>query len=317
MNLRPDFTELIFQKLFNGFSGNVYANEGQGKTQLIDDLIIKTSDSAKIVRINMKSYFDSYAGFMRDIGNQIGIATSQATDEIGVLFTRHIQESTGKTFLIFDDFDRLFQPGIDPKFNVDFVNYLNSLRNNRQVGLLLFTQKSISTQGLYFNGKLDSGSKIEAERITMPPLSMSQIETALLAKSSYNNDLHQFLKKKKNQHILNLYVSAVYKNKYPYSFLNFIIGKIDKDISEVTDVEQCLTNWQQTFEKEGRASTSKQIQRFSKGVNSLRFHTNELFTSFKILQNVNRKWVIIISIIAGIGAAIFGYWEKIVNFLNF
>ena len=174
--LRETFTQNICQDLMNGYSLNVYSPPGHGLSRLVQDIAHSQKAAAKIVRINSKSYTDSYAGFVNDLAGQLGVTPDQES-QIEQLITRYLLENDQQILLLLENFDALFVPNIDAAYDATFVNYLNSLYNRDHIGVLLTTRKKISKEAIYFGGKLDSGSKIDLHnREALPRLNTEQIK---------------------------------------------------------------------------------------------------------------------------------------------
>lgn len=317
--LRETFTQNICDDLRKGFSLNVYSKPGNGLSRLVHDIANTQKAETKIIRINMKSYMDSHAGFMNDLAGQLNIPVD-IEKQIETLISRWLLENNQKILLLLENFDALFAPGIDAQYDTSFVNYLNSLRNRDNIGLLLTTRKKISKEAIYFGGKLDSGSKIdlhEREELPRLRLAMQQIEAELLRRAEHNVPLQNYLKR--NVAHKNLCIGAIYKHPQPYDFLSMVASKLENsnnNSKKITEFEKILTQWQKEFTRSDRAAVGVRISKWKRLVAYINFHTNELFGTYTILQKVKVKWVIIVSGIVALGFSLYRYSEKILAWFN-
>lgn len=317
-SLRDTFTQNICQKLMDGFSLNVYCEkQGQGLSRLVQDIAQAKKEDARIARINMKSYTSSYSGFISDLAGQLKVGGNEAL-EMETLIGRFLETHPRKVLLLLENFDALFVPGIDAKYDIQFVNYLNSLRNKDNVGLLLTTRKKISTEAIYFEGKLGSGSMIDlSDRVELLRLTLPQIEEELYRLAANNSTLQNYLRK--NAALKNLFVGAIDKHPQCYHFLGFVYSKLENLSSpekNVQEIERLISQWQKEYQKGNHIAFGKHISKWKKGVNYVSFHTNEIFGMHNALQKVKAKWLIIGGSLIAVGYTLYQYGEKIMAWFN-
>ena len=164
--LRPFFTEQIANYLAAGRSVNVYGKEGHGLGRLIEDLGRCCPEGVKFIPISMKSYADSYDGFIQALCDALHIREQDHLD-LRTVLNRYLDSHKNYIWLCLEEFNRLSERKMDNKkvdakgYDLNFLNYLNSLNNNQRVALLLTSQREINTQELSIGGQRVRGSRLD------------------------------------------------------------------------------------------------------------------------------------------------------------
>ena len=122
--LRPQFTTNLIKTLQQGTSINLIAPPGQGRRRLLEELKNTRLDNTQILLVNMKSYKDNYAEFLRECWQQLGKKGESPSDLAHLI--KLLEETKKKYILLFYHFDDLLNNArLDPKFNLKFFNNLN------------------------------------------------------------------------------------------------------------------------------------------------------------------------------------------------
>jgi hypothetical protein len=117
-DLRPIFTQTLIQRLQQGYSINLIAQDGQGRRRLVQD-IQNTRLKEKVILIDMKPYKECYDLFIQAVSQRLEITGEQPTD-FGQLLARLNDDD--RIIMILHHFDELLDNfRIDNKFNIDFL----------------------------------------------------------------------------------------------------------------------------------------------------------------------------------------------------
>lgn len=180
--LRPAFTEKVIAWLNTCKSINVFGAEGQGVQRLTEDIALGCPPAVKYIRLSMRSYADSHAGFLQALADALGLEKTNDAD-IRLLINNYLSTNKQNIWLCLEHFDRLADKQVDDKrvdtqgYDIHFLNYLNSLHNNPRISLLICSRLEIRAQELYIGGKTVHGSKLEfSERVSLPGLTITEIE---------------------------------------------------------------------------------------------------------------------------------------------
>lgn len=183
--LRPAFTEKVIAWLNTGKSINVFGAEGQGIQRLTEDIAMGCPPAVKYIRLSMRSYADSHAGFLQALADALGLEKTNDAD-IRLLINNYLRTNEQNIWLCLEHFDRLADKQVDDKrvdtqgYDIHFLNYLNSLRNIPRISLLICSRRELRAQELYIGGETVHGSKLEfSEKVPLSTLTFAEIEAFL------------------------------------------------------------------------------------------------------------------------------------------
>jgi ATPase family associated with various cellular activities (AAA) len=238
--LRPTFTANVIKLLNEGFSLNIIGSPGTGRTRLLEDISTCCRQSMHMVVVNMKSYKNSYGGFMGDLCAQCDFIRSHPRN-LGE-FVKTLDASEGKTFVCFDNFDALLESyQIDRKYNEDFYNTLNSIKHNPKVSLLCVTEVHYNKPVIFINGKFET-SILELRAIELPRLSLEEIRGEV-SRDIINNNLSL------SDEDRTFMINTIHDAKKPYALLKYSIEKITHNEDAELDFKERIRKWRERLEK--------------------------------------------------------------------
>lgn len=152
--LRPTFTRNFIHTLLNrNRSVNLIGPPGCGKRRLLEDVRdCKLPDTLALL-IDLRSYKQSYAGFLSELWRQCPHANGEAVLlDLGNLVTK-LENSGQRVLLLLDHFDALLNnPDIDPKFDARFHDHLNSFKNHPRMALACTTVEPHNRSVIFVQG---------------------------------------------------------------------------------------------------------------------------------------------------------------------
>jgi len=169
--LRPAFTELLVKKLVAGQTINLIGQHGQGRRRTITDLRKWLPDTLLVLHVDMKSYRQSYAGFIESLWLQTG-NSGEAPDDLARLL-KGLQEQTGRILFILHNFDALRSyPDLDPKYNPRFFDHLNSIKNHPDMALLVVSEQEYEPSQSNQDKSSPQNVELEAFVFKLPDLNL-------------------------------------------------------------------------------------------------------------------------------------------------
>jgi hypothetical protein len=236
--LRPVFTERIVQLLQTGRSINLIGTEGTGRERLLGDIQRCELPNTKIVLVNLKSYRESYAGFIQAVWTQLGMDGEKPTTFSKLI--ERCEAGNDQIWLFLDNFDDLLDnPQVDPKYDTAFYDALNACRNKPNVALVCVTEEPHDQSIVFVNGKLHSNSWLDLERKPLPPLTHEEI--VLEAK---RQPLSLTLQEQ------SAVIDAVRSSPKPYKLLEYLREKLSNREDASLPFQRRLQKWGKQFAKE-------------------------------------------------------------------
>lgn len=230
--LRPTFTESLVKDLQEGRSLNLVGESGQGRWRLLEDVKNCHLRNTLILEVNMRSYKQSYEGFVQTLRQQAG---ETASGDLGSLLTALEQRSQKVVFWL-HDFDALLDnPEIDERYNTDFADSLNSIKNHRHWSLVCVTNQSYRKYVFIVKGK-PLVSPLDLTAKSLPKLSFEEIRYDLK-----NRDLSL------NTDELARVTSAIHQQKMPYRLLLAIADNLHNQVNTELPLLQRLEKWKKEF----------------------------------------------------------------------
>ena len=256
-SLRPAFTEKIAKNLLlQRTSVNLYGEDGTGKRRVFADIQkafrnIGFEEYQPIV-IDFKNFAYKYAGMLREIHHQMG-GQGEMYAHFNDFF-KDIEQQNRWYILVLEHFDAILDnPKIDPYFNPQFFDDLNSLKNKRNVALLVHTQQPHRGSFVFVGGKAYSNSWLNLKMESMPPLTDMQVQLELSKRLS--NDYFKWLYT--NPHERSQIERKIQETPHTYQMLCFLAEQLNSRADEELRFDKRLDKWQETYDKNGLTRSSQ------------------------------------------------------------
>lgn len=234
--LRPSLTKLIIQELQQGDSLNLYGESGIGKTRLLEDIRNAKIPDTTVISVSFRGFQNNCAGFCKAIW-----AESEIHGKPPKLFNETIKQIVEKgkyVFLLIDDFQAILKnPDIDPDYNQDFVNALNSVKNMSGISMLAVSNEIANTLILFIN-KEPQSSVLHLEPIKADELSQDEILRELN---------RRFKKAKLSDEDKTTLASFLNNQEQNYELLKYIDTKIMTNADAALKFIKRLKHWHKEF----------------------------------------------------------------------
>lgn len=188
--LRPEFTRSVAHTLFRERrSVNLHAPKGWGRKRLANDLSHALHNAPlRIVRINLHNYISAYHHLLDDLAAQLRLAAGDP--DICDIIEEGCRKLNRPVLLVLENLDAVMQPNPakDPRFNGDFLNTLNGLRNTPYCCLLALSEKPHNAYT--FNGV---SSWLDVKIMQLPELSDRNIGAEIDRRLDTNPDLRTYV----------------------------------------------------------------------------------------------------------------------------
>jgi hypothetical protein len=285
--LRLDFTQHLIKAL-DKQSLNVYAPHGQGQLRLLEDLkitLVKQGDITLLIK--MKSYAESYSGFIQALAVQTAqqiptITSDQLTDFSAIITAWDEHAKQQRIVMMLHDFDAILDnPQIDEAYDISFFDSLNALRNQGR-RLICMTKKPHNQSQVYVDKKVHSNSWLDLERIELPLLTYDEIKHALFP--------HNYQLSSADENRL---IDTVKKHPQSYQFLVFVQQKLELKDAEHLTLKVRLKRWNKKFVQREKSTAFKGLHRVRQWTTCLAVITgiNQLKTPFTLLITILQKIV--------------------------
>ncbi len=258
--LRPALTKLIIQRLQRGDSLNLFGEPGIGKTRLLEDIRNSGLKNTIITPVSFRGYQHSYEGFCRAIciEGRFQKISSTSLNEIIEEFQK-IEDK--QDFIMIDDFQYLPEnPDIDPAYDQQFIDNLNSIKNASGVSLLVVTLKPVNNLIIFIN-KQPVTSVLNLDFIEVPPLQHEEIRKELDRR--FGQDILDEQEKI-------LLCSHLNEQSGNYGLLKDYEVKILTKADAAMDFTRRLRKWNKEFKKGRQPSGMKLISRIREKIRVIR-----------------------------------------------
>jgi hypothetical protein len=245
---RKDFTRIIFKELtIDRISINIIGKKGNGKTRLIRDLEKINCENIDVIYINMKEYVFNFGRMIEDIRDMVNIDETKITNNsISEVF--EVADKNIYYIFCIDNYDAILQElNMDNKFNEEFFNDLNSIKNRTNVSLLCTSKIAHDKMLVYLGGKkTNRNSWITLKKWDLPEIKYYEIEMSF--KNNLDKDRCNLLFDLLYNSMDEL-IRQIIKNEEPYSLMFFIIDQINiydyeiKEISLKKFYKECLLKY--------------------------------------------------------------------------
>jgi hypothetical protein len=238
--LRPLFTDELLKLLQQGVSVNLIAQDGQGRKRLLQDIQAARLKNTKIISVDIKRHLSSYDDLIQTLWYQLDETTTPPTTWEKLI--AEINKKYNHTIVILHHFDDLLDNlSMDSKFNINFFNQLNNIKNNPHISLLCVTSKAHDQSIVYTDGLKRDHSWLDLDKKRLPKLSYDEIQFEL-----------------KNRHLpltpeeLSQMAWNVHKHALPYTLLNFLATKITQQEDIEVDFSARIEKWTKQFDARNR-----------------------------------------------------------------
>ncbi len=246
--LRPEFTRTIINQLVSQRTPvNLIGDTGTGKARLIEDICKSHFPDVGMVCIDLKAHVNSYAGLLREIHDQLGLDVVMP-EQLTRLFAVQNERVGQRILFCLDNYDALLgNVNKDDKYNVDFFNDLNYLKNRDNVVLLCTTSHPHSTLPVYIKGESYSNSWLILELVSLPPLTRKQVSVEL-QRRIHPEQAKELTATPADRERLE---KSIYDHPMPYARLCFLVGKLNTQTEEEIkkSFKKRLKRWQKEFKR--------------------------------------------------------------------
>ena len=243
--LRPASTSLIIQRLQRGDSLNLSGGRGIGKTRLLEDIKSANLENTCVIHVSLKGYQESYKAFCNAVFLSSDFKVRPPSSLNAVI--KKLKETKKQTFLFIDDFQYISDnPNLDPKYNQQFIDYLNSIRNTSGISLLAVSHEPLS-KIIIFMGKKPVTSVLNLQNIHLDRLMHHEI-TDEISRRFQNLD----------ENAKNVLASHLNNHENNYELLEHYESKIISKGDTVLD-SAVLDRWYKNFKKTNRSSLMRLV----------------------------------------------------------
>ncbi len=258
--LRPALTKLIIQRLQRGDSLNLFGEPGIGKTRLLEDIRNSGLKNTIITKVSFRGHQYSYEGFCRAICTE-GRFQKISSTGLSEIIEEFQKIEDKQDFIMIDDFQYLPEnPDIDPAYNQQFIDNLNSIKNASGVSLLVVTLKPVNNLIIFIN-KQPVTSVLNLDFIEVPPLQHEEIRKEL------DRRFEQDILDEQEKILLCSHLNEQSGN---YELLKDYEVKILTKADAAMDFTRRLRKWNKEFKKGRQPSGMKLISRIREKIRVIR-----------------------------------------------
>lgn len=302
--LRPILTGELEEELRLGRLINLYGEERNGLSYTISDLEKIRPDNVIWVPINMRTCAESFGGFMQQLANGLSLPTN-APLSFREMVNRWLDNNNAaatpqKLYLCLENFDRLHDTHTDKEgYDIDFLNYLNGLRNTDNVGILITSAKKMNMTDIYIGGVALSGSRLDIGVYKpLPVLTAENIEHFLLQKVS--PEVSNYLGKKQTERTI--ITGFVVQQKEPLRFAGYLRESLPQLSKSATtkELQKQLKSCQQQYEKgetRGSGNWLLQVRRYFRLVLA---NARLALDNVGLMRLISKTWIKILIALLGI-----------------
>ncbi len=249
--LRPALTKLIIQRLQRGDSLNLFGEPGIGKTRLLEDIRNSGLKNTIITPVSFRGYQHSYEGFCRAICTE-GRFQKISSTSLSEIIEEFQKIEDKQDFIMIDDFQYLPEnPDIDPAYDQQFIDNLNSIKNASGVSLLVVTLKPVNNLIIFIN-KQPVTSVLNLDFMKVTPLQHEEIRKEL------DRRFEQDILDEQDKMLLCSHLNEQAGN---YELLKYYEVKILTNADKAMDFTRRLRKWNKEFKKGRRPTGIKLISR--------------------------------------------------------
>lgn len=252
--LRPQFTQTLANTLKKS-SVNVHGQAGLGQSRLVEDISeLMRRRGWMVMTMDMNSWKEDYSGMVGELSKQVRaefVAVTKSTKGFGTLIAtldKHAAETP--VLLVLEHFDALLNNALHLDQNYgQFIDHLNSLRNQENRKLIVFTEKHYLDYRVY------------AEKVR--DLSLLDLTPFELEKLNYN-DIKTELQRRAiplGREELALLTRTIYAHSHAFEFLEHCVAQLMLENNQNLSLAKRLKIWDKRFKSYRKRSLRKQLDR--------------------------------------------------------
>jgi hypothetical protein len=285
--LRRRFTENILTYLLDGTSVNVVVPIAEEADRLVDDVQKCELPNAKVLAVNMRFCRGSYRQFLLELSQQSSATESSELHDI----LAALEQAEQRFIIVLNHLDAMSNDDVDVQFDQYFYIHLNSLKNFRNVALLVITQ-GCSYHGMQFNiGGEFKTSKLDIQEIeNLPLLTINEARYELTQRHPELSSVHI-------SHLLQQGQDK--KLGYDYALLDYLSRQLRHSAESWDDMAgfiRQLNNWHKQYKQQSKQPlyrANKIVDAVNKVLNVLKL--KRLFDmGYDILRTVFLEWPIVL-----------------------
>jgi hypothetical protein len=281
--LRRCFTENILTPLLNGTSVNVVVPKiNEEADRLVTDVQGCELPNTRVLAVNMRSCRGDYRQFLLGLWQQYHQPPAQESPDLFTLLSK-LEQTEQQFIIVLNHLDAMRANDVDVQFDQDFYIQLNSLKNYRNVALLVIT-KGTSYHGMSFNiGGEFKTSKLDIQEIEdLPALTGDEARYELTRRHP----------KLSTVHISHLLQQGQHKELgYDYALLDYLSRQLNHSAQSWEDMTNFLwqlKNWHKRYNPQ-----SKQVEYHAQKVVNV---ADKVSTIFKV-KSLFKKMFIVLKVI--------------------
>ncbi len=244
--LRRRFTENILTPLLDGTSVNVVVPKiAEEADRLVKDVQGCELPNAKVLAVNMRTCRGSYKQFLLDLWQQYHQPAQESPDLFTIL--DELEQAEQQFIIVLNRLDTMCAKDVDVQFDQDFYIHLNSLKNYRNVALLIITQGS-SYHGLLFNiGGEFKTSQLDIQEIEdLPALTRDDAKYEFTQRHPELStvQISHLLEKGQHQEL-----------GYDYGLLKYLSQQLrnsDPSWDDMSSFKQQLEDWRKQYKQQSK-----------------------------------------------------------------
>jgi hypothetical protein len=289
--LRRRFTENILTSLLDGTSVNVVVPKISAEAdRLVADVIGCELPNARVLLVNMRFCRGSYQQFLLDLWQQYKQPPVPESPDFFTILA-DLERTEQQFIIVLNHLDAMCANDVDKQFDQDFYIHLNSLKNYRNVALLVITQGT-SYHGMSFN----IGGEFKTSR-----LDIQEVENLpILTGEEVRYELTQRHPELSTVHISHLLEQGQHPDfGYDYALLDYLSRQLKHATQSWDDMASFirqLKDWRKRYKRQPKHAGyhAQKVVGVVGKISSI-FKVKDLFNmGYDILRTVFLEWPIIL-----------------------
>jgi hypothetical protein len=279
--LRPSFTQNILTYLQDGTSVNVVSEVTEESDRFVIDIKGCDLESSRLLDVNMRVCREDYKGFLLTLWQQFHQKPlNECPDFFEIL--SDLEQAEQQFIIVLNHLDAMDNTDVDARFNQSFYQRLNSLKNYRNLALLIMTK--VRYDQIVFNIKGEfKTSKLDIQQVeNLPTLTMDE------ARSELN---------RRNLNLSEVHLSHIMKQAdYDYVLLDYFSGKLkhpDQSWEDMSSFIQQLTNWRKEYKQKAKPSIGYLSKKLVNAIKKI-FIIFKFKALFNLIKNIFSDWKIVL-----------------------
>jgi hypothetical protein len=218
--------------MLNGTSVNVVVPKSEKEAdRLVTDIKNCQFPNTQVLAVNMRFCRQAYPQFLLDLWQQFHPQPTEKGPDLFTILTE-LEQSKQQFIIVLNHLDAMSADDVDEHFNQDFYIHLNSLKNYRNVALLVITQNT-SYHGMLFKiGNEFKTSKLDIQEIEyLPSLTSAEARTDLTRQHPELSTVHISHLLQQGQH---------QELGYDYALLDYLTRHLHNTVQSWDDMMQFI-----------------------------------------------------------------------------